>query len=142
MNESIRPVCVSTKTRDRLLEALKELMRGGHGFETIIVDSVTELDTIFCQHIVDNDPKNPTSIKTAHGGWGAGAGAVAAMHENFRQALYKIHVTQGVNVVFIAHSDTERMDLPDKDPYMRYSCLLYTSPSPRDGLLSRMPSSA
>ena len=32
-----------------------------------------------------------------------------------------------------------------KDPKMlqRYmSCLLYTSPSPRDGLLSRMPSSA
>ena len=26
-------------------------------------------------------------------------------------------------------------------PY-RYTCLLYTSPSPRDGLLSRMPSSA
>ena len=25
---------------------------------------------------------------------------------------------------------------------MFYSCLLYTSPSPRDGLLSRMPSSA
>ena len=24
----------------------------------------------------------------------------------------------------------------------KYSCLLYTSPSPRDGLLSRMPSSA
>ena len=23
-----------------------------------------------------------------------------------------------------------------------YTCLLYTSPSPRDGLLSRMPSSA
>ena len=26
--------------------------------------------------------------------------------------------------------------------FMYYSCLLYTSPSPRDGLLSRMPSSA
>ena len=25
---------------------------------------------------------------------------------------------------------------------MGHSCLLYTSPSPRDGLLSRMPSSA
>ena len=25
---------------------------------------------------------------------------------------------------------------------LHYSCLLYTSPSPRDGLLSRMPSSA
>ena len=27
-------------------------------------------------------------------------------------------------------------------PYSYYTCLLYTSPSPRDGLLSRMPSSA
>ena len=27
-------------------------------------------------------------------------------------------------------------------PHSPYSCLLYTSPSPRDGLLSRMPSSA
>ena len=27
-------------------------------------------------------------------------------------------------------------------PYANYGCLLYTSPSPRDGLLSRMPSSA
>src|SRR5665647_920289 len=26
--------------------------------------------------------------------------------------------------------------------YLSYTCLLYTSPSPRDGLLSRMPSSA
>ena len=29
-----------------------------------------------------------------------------------------------------------------KIPYVGTSCLLYTSPSPRDGLLSRMPSSA
>ena len=28
------------------------------------------------------------------------------------------------------------------DPTLSYACLLYTSPSPRDGLLSRMPSSA
>ena len=28
------------------------------------------------------------------------------------------------------------------DEGMSYTCLLYTSPSPRDGLLSRMPSSA
>ena len=30
----------------------------------------------------------------------------------------------------------------DKDLLVYSSCLLYTSPSPRDGLLSRMPSSA
>ena len=39
--------------------------------------------------------------------------------------------------------DTDRVALRiviDEGP--RYTCLLYTSPSPRDGLLSRMPSSA
>ena len=30
----------------------------------------------------------------------------------------------------------------DGSAYRIYRCLLYTSPSPRDGLLSRMPSSA
>ena len=29
-----------------------------------------------------------------------------------------------------------------QDDSLQFSCLLYTSPSPRDGLLSRMPSSA
>ena len=43
--------------------------------------------------------------------------------------------------------DPSEMDtLMNKDDYDKFaketSCLLYTSPSPRDGLLSRMPSSA
>ena len=37
-------------------------------------------------------------------------------------------------------SPTAMLLLPDRLP--KYPCLLYTSPSPRDGLLSRMPSSA
>ena len=34
------------------------------------------------------------------------------------------------------------MTTDHKRVYLRKDCLLYTSPSPRDGLLSRMPSSA
>ena len=34
------------------------------------------------------------------------------------------------------------MAFHEKRRYTYYYCLLYTSPSPRDGLLSRMPSSA
>ena len=33
-------------------------------------------------------------------------------------------------------------DMPSPEAKRLYACLLYTSPSPRDGLLSRMPSSA
>ena len=32
--------------------------------------------------------------------------------------------------------------IPTDGTNVDYDCLLYTSPSPRDGLLSRMPSSA
>ena len=35
-----------------------------------------------------------------------------------------------------------RGPIPDVPDDLGYDCLLYTSPSPRDGLLSRMPSSA
>ena len=37
--------------------------------------------------------------------------------------------------------DEMRLSFPNPEPRLE-NCLLYTSPSPRDGLLSRMPSSA
>ena len=37
---------------------------------------------------------------------------------------------------------TTAQDLVEAVAKVGYTCLLYTSPSPRDGLLSRMPSSA
>ena len=36
----------------------------------------------------------------------------------------------------------EKEDVDLENTALRETCLLYTSPSPRDGLLSRMPSSA
>ena len=45
----------------------------------------------------------------------------------------------------IIYVDTPGLQLNPKyslNRYMNKDCLLYTSPSPRDGLLSRMPSSA
>ena len=50
--------------------------------------------------------------------------------------------TQGINVIF---ESAEHIFVDPNDGIhggASYTCLLYTSPSPRDGLLSRMPSSA
>ncbi len=47
--------------------------------------------------------------------------------------------------LFIEQAERDFMDfsiIADALPTMEDGCLLYTSPSPRDGLLSRMPSSA
>ena len=40
----------------------------------------------------------------------------------------------------LGYVETNKVD--DADMVVINTCLLYTSPSPRDGLLSRMPSSA
>ena len=42
----------------------------------------------------------------------------------------------------VLHSERLLKSAKMVDFEIPYSCLLYTSPSPRDGLLSRMPSSA
>ena len=42
-------------------------------------------------------------------------------------------------IMYVGDVETPTMLMVGEEDY---SCLLYTSPSPRDGLLSRMPSSA
>ena len=58
-----------------------------------------------------------------------------------KTALYNYHKNLGAKFVPFAGYE---MPIQYKDGIVKehISCLLYTSPSPRDGLLSRMPSSA
>ena len=44
--------------------------------------------------------------------------------------------------IILYGSDEDEIKFNYDDGYEKYSCLLYTSPSPRDATLSRMPSSA
>src|SRR5664279_6272347 len=48
---------------------------------------------------------------------------------------------RGINAYSTIYNNLCRL-LPEHVLLYIYNCLLYTSPSPRDGLLSRMPSSA
>ena len=60
---------------------------------------------------------------------------LGALDKNLRESMQyeikHIHESIGVTVVYVTHDQSEAL-----------TCLLYTSPSPRDATLSRMPSSA
>jgi len=106
-----------------LWEQLNALINETHEYKTVIIDSVTALERLFIQHVVESDPKQPKSINQALGGYGAGLQAVAGMHARVRKAAGFL-VEKGMNVVFIAHADTETIELPDTDPYTKYSLRL------------------
>lgn len=106
---------------DMLWEQLTALIKEDHDYKTLVVDSVTQLDTLFTNHIVDTDPKKPRTIAQALGGYGAGFQALSSLHGRVRKAAGILNETKGMNIVFIAHSETETIELPDQDPYTRYN---------------------
>ena len=67
----------------------------------------------------------------------------------YRATHFKWEVKEGVATVTLNRPERKNpltfdsyAELRDLFRALNYACLLYTSPSPRDGLLSRMPSSA
>lgn len=102
---------------------LTALIKEEHDYKTVIVDSVTALERLFIQSVIDGDVKNPKTIAQACGGYGAGFLAVAGLHQRVRKACGLLN-DKGMHVVFIAHADTELIELPDQDSYTRYNMRL------------------
>ena len=115
---------------DDLWEQLKGLIQEEHAYKTLIVDSVTALERMFIQNVVETDPKRPRGIQQALGGYGAGRDAVSAMHARLRKAAGLLADKRGMNTVFIAHADTQKIEPPDDDAYMRYTLRLHEKSMP------------
>lgn len=109
---------------DDLWDQLRGLLEEEHQYQTVVIDSVTALERMFIQHVIDSDPKKPRSINQALGGYGAGLSAVASLHQRVRKVCGALNERKAMHVVFVAHADTETVELPDQDPYNRYSLRL------------------
>lgn len=109
---------------EQLWEQIMALLQEPHQYETLVIDSVTALERLFTQSVIDSDPKKPKSINQALGGYGAGLQAVASLHQRVRRACGLLNERRGMHVVFVAHADMETIELPDQDPYSRYSLRL------------------
>ena len=42
---------------DQLWEQLTTLIKEGHDYKTVVIDSVTQLETLFGEHVIEQDPK-------------------------------------------------------------------------------------
>ena len=125
VNEDIRPDAFPIiETVSDVWDQLKTLINEEHDYKTVVIDSITQLEALFGQHIVESDMKKPKSLAQAMGGYGAGYVAVGALHGRIRKAAQMLN-NKGMNVIFIAHSDVSTIELPDSDPYSRYDLRLH-----------------
>lgn len=116
------------ESADDLWEQLRALLKSPHGYKTLVVDSVTALERLFTQAVLELDPGYASgkvkSLNQALGGYGAGSAAVASMHGRLRKAAGLLNIKRGMHVVFIAHADIESLKLPDQDDFQRWSVRL------------------
>jgi len=125
-NVSMFPLAQSSQD---VLDAIEALSTQEHDHKTLVLDSITQLATMIEGEIVASDPK-AKSINQAGGGYGAGYSTAADRHRLIRDWAGALAYEKGMNVVFIGHADTETMDLPDFDPYTRYSVRLHKKSLP------------
>lgn len=95
-----------------------------HGFKTLVIDSITQLNTLMEKEILESDPK-AKSMNSALGGYGSAFSAVSEWHRQFREWCGMLSEDKNMNIVFIAHTDTETIELPDSDPYTRYTIRMH-----------------
>lgn len=124
IRQDLRPAAFPLiKKVDDLWAQLGALINQEHDYKTLVIDSTSALERLFIEAVLESDPK-AKSINQAMGGYGAGMSAVAAMHGRVRKAAGILNDRKGMHIVFVCHADTETLELPDQDPYTRYSLRL------------------
>ena len=109
---------------NQLWDQLEALATEAHEYKTVVIDSITAIDTLFTNYIVDSDSKKPRTLAQALGGYGAGYQALSSLHGRVRRLAGDIN-NRGINILFIAHAEVETIELPDEDAYSRYGIKIH-----------------
>lgn len=101
-----------------LWDQITALIKEEHSFKTLVIDSVSKLDVLFTEDIMKTDGKN--NLAQCAGGYGAGFQVLFGMHQRLRKACQVLQERKGMNIVFIAHADIDKIEPPDMAGYSKY----------------------
>ena len=109
------------KPSEILLAQLRELATEEHPFKTVVVDTITAMNTLFEGEVVEFDPNGANNIGEAAGGFHKGFLVAAGMHVKIRNACEHLR-RKGIAVVFLAHTGIVKMkNRPEAGEYTAYS---------------------
>lgn len=97
-------------------------------FKTIVIDSVSKLDTLIVEYILENEPigkggVKPSTLTAACGGYGAGYLKAASIHGALKGLMDKFK-ERGICVVYVAHLGVTKHKAPDLEDYDVYSIIM------------------
>ena len=115
---------VANKLQD-VKDQIKMLGTEEHDFKTLVIDSTTAYDSLI---VSDIQKRNKTAnLSACDGGFGGGFHTVRSEHENLFNLCKKLRTVKKMNIVFIAHTETEILNPPDSEEYSRYTIQLTKS---------------
>ena len=101
---------------------LAAVLKAPHNYKTLVIDSVTALAAMIQREIIEEGKKEDpryTSIELVKGGYGKGYTILAERMAEIHAVCQRIRDERNMTVVFIAHSETEKIDPPDSEPYTK-----------------------
>lgn len=101
--------------------ALKSLFTTQHEFKTLVLDSLDWLEPLMFSDVCKAEGKE--NIEDF--GYGKGYIKVDDEWRRLQSRLERLRAERGMNIVAIAHAVPVTVDLPDLDPYQRYSLKLH-----------------
>lgn len=115
---------------EELFGQLKALLQDDHDYKTLIFDSVTGAEALFVANIIDAQPLKQKTMNAAGSGFGSAWDTVTGKHGRIRKAAELLRERRGMNVVFIAHVEMDRVDPPDGEAYSKYNLQLHKKTAP------------
>ncbi len=85
-------------------------------FKTIVIDSVSKLDSLVVQYTLDKSPKKAETLAEAWGGYGAGFEKVTLLHKATKNLLDKFK-ERGISVVYVSHVEIKKYKSPEEEDY-------------------------
>lgn len=123
------------ETFDDVIEALAALYSEDIGAQTIIVDSVTELQRlIFEETCRRGDEAGNARANIEDFGYGKGYTYAVRIAHEFLEAINALRKDKGMTIVLIAHSNVQKFNDPESESYDRYEIALRNSDKPNADL--------
>ena len=98
---------MTRSTREALMSLMDELLTADHGFQTLVVDSITSLDKLFCHEIALRDGVN--TVADASGGFHKGYTEVSNWHAEFVYKCEQLRAVKKMAIVFLTHTGIKKI---------------------------------